>query len=120
MDPERSAASLGEHLEVASGLGRLHDAECVILPRDWEISGIVTRNLQENARFRSTLVGLARGMQEPRAEADAGRYFGRIADRLSDARHRRLVLGRHLDVGQQRHVITRAGPDEVSLQIILE
>ena len=70
MDAERPAAALGEHREVAARLRRLDDAEGVRCPGTARSRGVVAGDLQEHARVRSALVGLAGRVQEARPEAE--------------------------------------------------
>ena len=49
MEPQNPAPALGQHLEIAARLGRLDDAEGVLLAGNWEIVGVVAGDLQEDA-----------------------------------------------------------------------
>ena len=72
MDAQRAPAALGQHLEVAARLGRLDDAEGVLLARHRQVVRVVAGDLQEDAAVRPALVGLAGRVQEARPEAEAG------------------------------------------------
>src|SRR5262245_31372254 len=114
VDAEGAAAALGEHGEVASGLGGLDDAEREVPSGDGEVGRVVGGDLQEDAAVRAALVGLAGRVQEARAEADAGRGPRSVAERRPDRGQLGLVLGRHLDVREQRRVV--AGPDAAEVR----
>ena len=77
-----AALALQQHLEVASRLRRLDDAEGVLLPGHGHIDRVVAGDLQEDAGVRSALVGLPGRVQEARAELQAGRDALRVADLL--------------------------------------
>src|ERR671924_2040643 len=62
--PERAPITLGEHFQVATRLSRLHYAERVLMPRNGDVRRVVASDLQEDARVRAALVGLARRVEE--------------------------------------------------------
>src|SRR5205814_2201915 len=86
MDAERAAASLGEDRKIPARLRGLDDAERVFLPGHGHILRVITGNLQEDAAVGATLVPLAGGVQEPRAEAEARRDALAVADPVTDLR----------------------------------
>jgi len=62
-----------QNLEIPSRLRRLDDAECVFLIRHGQVESVVARDLEEHARVRSALIGLAGRVQETRSELQARR-----------------------------------------------
>src|SRR5580765_1609560 len=72
---QRAAFALGQYLEIAARLRRLHHAEGILLARHRQIVGVVTGNLKEHSAIRATLISLPGGMQKTGAEADAGSHF---------------------------------------------
>src|ERR1700675_409203 len=69
MDAQGAAAALGQDVEIATRLRRLHDTESVFLARHRQILAIIAGDLQEDAGIRAALVGLPGRVQEPRPEA---------------------------------------------------
>ena len=67
VQPQQGPAAAGQGLPVAGGLGGLELAEGVRPPGHVQVVGDCTRDLQEHADRRTTLVVLAGGVQEPRA-----------------------------------------------------
>src|SRR5262249_25673276 len=114
MYPKRASSALSQHLEITARLGGFDDAERVFLPRHRQINRVVTCDLQKHAGVRPAFVGLAGGVKEPRAKADARGHVIRIAhasaERLQD---RRMALV-HLDVRNQRKIIARVQTLEMS------
>src|SRR6202171_4158693 len=72
MHAQRTAAALGQHVEIATRLRRLDHAESSLLTGYRDILGVIGGDLQEYAAVRAPLVSLSGGMQETRAELGAG------------------------------------------------
>src|SRR5215469_16542592 len=113
---QRTAATFGEHVEIAARLRCLDDAERIFGARHLKISRIAASDLQEHATVWATLVGLAGRMQEAGAEAQAGGELLPVADRQTQFLHRRDMRWRAFDIGEQRDIVARLGPVEMSLQ----
>ena len=79
MHAQRAPAALGEHVEIAAGLGRLDHAEARLLARHGEILGVIASDLQEHAAVGAAFLGLPGGMQEARAEFRTGRDLALVA-----------------------------------------
>src|SRR5215203_5551656 len=114
MQPQRAALARQEHLEVPTRLGGLDDTERVLLSRDRDINGIITRDLQEHAGIRSALVGLPGRMQEARTELQACRDALRAEDVMANGLQIAIVGVVHLDVGEQCEVVAAAKSIDVS------
>src|SRR5436309_6987658 len=115
--PQRAAAPLLEHLEVAAGLRRLHHSERVCLSRHRQIRRVVAGDLQEDPRARAALVGLAGRVKEARAEADAGGDLVSVTDRRPHLLQLGLVRVRHLDVRQQGDVVIGLDPGQMPREL---
>jgi hypothetical protein len=108
MHAKRAAAALGQHIEVATRLRRLHDTKCRSVSRNRQIVRILARDLQKHASVWSALVGLAGRMEKARAKADAGCHMTPVADGKAHLlQHVRVrPVARH--VGEEGGVV--AGP----------
>lgn len=106
MDAQGAAVAFGKHLKVAASFCRFHHAKGVLLPRHGKIGGVVTCDLEEDARIWSALVGLPGGMEEARAEAEASGYMGFIADEMANRLEFRFVSGVTIQVAQHGEVIS--------------
>lgn len=73
MEPEYPPSALCEDVKVAAGLRGFDHAEAVATTRNGQIGPAFCRYLQEHTRVRAAFVGLTRGVQEPRTEAETGR-----------------------------------------------
>src|SRR6266478_7733532 len=67
-----TAFALGQYLEIAARLCRLHHAKGVLLAWHWQIIRVVAGNLEEHTGVWAALISLPGGMQKPRAEAATG------------------------------------------------
>ena len=105
MNTQGAASALGQDLNVTPRLGCLDDTEGVGLSGDGEVHGIVARDLKEDAGVSSPFVGLAGGVQEPRAEADTGGNVLGVANFRANRCKNGFVLGIHLDVAEQGEVV---------------
>src|SRR5438093_533996 len=117
MDPEGPTAPLREDLEIPPGLGGLDHAEGVSMAGHRKVLGVVAGHLHEDAAGRAPFVGLSRRMQEARAEAETCRDTLAVANRMPRLLEKLLVAGVHREVGQQREIVTRPEPAEVSPEI---
>src|ERR1700687_3378833 len=115
MHAQRTAAALGQHAEIAACLRGLDHAESGLLTGHGQIPGIVCGNLQEYAAVGAALVGLSGGMQETRGEFRAGRDMALVGALKHHVLQRVDVGAIALDIGEQRHVIVRAGAGEMGL-----
>src|SRR6185295_6161063 len=70
---QRTPAALDQYRQVAASLRRFHHAERELVARNFDIRGIVARDLQEHAGVRPAFVSLTGRVQEPRPEPEAGR-----------------------------------------------
>src|SRR4051812_50016732 len=70
---DATTVALNEHAHVAPRLRRFDDSEIGAVAGNGERIRGCCRDLQEHAGIRPALIGLARRVQETRAEADAGR-----------------------------------------------
>ena len=113
MDAQGPAAALGQHVEIAPRLRRLDDAEGEFAAGYRQVSGIVAGDLQEHPGIGAALVGLTGRMQEPRAEAEAGRDALAVADQSPHGLERIAVLPVAFDVSEQRAIIAVANPAEM-------
>src|SRR6185503_15590829 len=118
MYPQGATLALQQYVEVASSLGRLHDAECVLLPWDGNIEGVIASELEEDTRIRSTLVCLPGRVQEARSEFYARRDTRRAEDLIADRLQFALVRVIHLQVGEQREVVAGAKSIQMRFQVI--
>src|SRR6266481_3190519 len=100
MDAQRAAPAFGKNSKIAAGLRRLDYTEGVVLSGDRQVLGIVTGDLQKNAAVGTTLVGLAGGVQETRAEAQNRSHFFLVAYSMPDALQDFFICRIHGDVGE--------------------
>ena len=99
MDSQGPAITFGQHCEVASGLRRFHYPECVFLLWHRQVVLVVAGDLQEDSAVGAAFVGLSGGVQEARAEAQAGGNVLFVADTHAQRLQKRFVVGIHFDVG---------------------
>ncbi len=112
VDPQRPASALGENGEVAPRLRRDDRAEAERPPGDRQVLRRVGGNLQEDAAVRPALVGLARRVEEPRPEFQAGRDPAGVADREAALLQDRVVGLVARQVGEEGDVVApSAGRD---------
>ncbi len=116
MDAQGAAIVLDEDQKIAACLRGFHEAETVFLIGYRYVIGVVTRDLQEDSGVRSAFVGLPRGMEETRAEAQTAGDSLHIATARADSQERGEVRIVHLDVSEQREIIARADPIEMGAQ----
>ena len=116
MNPQGTPAALGQDLEIAARLRRLDHAEGVFLAGHRQILGVLAGDLQEDAAVRAALVGLPGRMQKARAEAEAGRRFGAVADHPAPALQRRDMAGAAFDIGEQTRIVAGADAAEMGLE----
>src|SRR5215472_10802969 len=105
---QSAAAALREYLEISACLSGFDHTEGVFLPRDGEIQGVVTGDLQEDAAVGAAFVGLPGGMQETRAEAQTGGDFLGVADGLPNGLQGLFVIAVHREVAENSEVVARA------------
>src|SRR5260370_41131848 len=114
VDAKRAAIAIGEHGEVATRLGGLHDAKGEFLPRDRNIGGVIAGELKKNTRVRAAFVSLAGGVEKTRAEAKASGGFLGVAPLVTDGLQGFFVGVVHLDVAEEGEVI--AGADAAKMR----
>src|SRR4029453_16166519 len=102
-----------QNLEIPSRLRRLDDAECVFLIRHGQVESVVARDLEEHARVRSALIGLAGRVQETRSELQARRDVPGVPGAVAYRLQLPLVRLGHLDVCQERKVVARPPPARI-------
>src|SRR5262250_3417430 len=102
MHAKGTPAALREYGEIAASLGGFYDAEGIFLVRDRKVDGVIACDLQEDARVRPALVGLASRVQEARAKSQHGGEFLFVAHSVADGLQSGLVLSVHSDVAEQR------------------
>src|ERR1700675_1629795 len=117
MDSQRAAVAVRENLEITSRLRCLYHAERVLLTRHGEICGVVAGDLQEDAGVRTALVGLPRGMEEPRAEAEAGGDFFLVAHGMANRLELGFVRVVHMDVAEHGEIIAGFDAAEMRLDV---
>ena len=118
MYPQGATLALEQYVEVASSLGRFHDAECVLLPGHGKIERVIAGELQEDTRIRSTLVRLPRRVQEARSKFHTGRDTLRAEDLIADGLEFALFRAVHLEVGEQREVVAGAKSIQMRSQVV--
>ena len=116
MHAQCAPAAVGQHVEIATRLRRLDDAETGLLAGHGEILGLIGGDLQEYAAVGPALVGLSGGMQEARSELRAGRDVTFVANRKPDVLQRVDMGVVPFDIGEQRDIVARPGAAQVSLQ----
>src|ERR1700719_2785582 len=117
MHSQSTAAAFGQHLEVSARLRSFDHAERVVLPGYGKIGCVIARNLQEDARIRTTLVGLTGRMQKAGTESEACRDAFLVSQHMANSLQARLVFGVHLDEGEQSKVIACAETIEMRTKI---
>src|SRR6478609_1166631 len=100
MDAQPATAALAQDGQIALRLGGLHDPDAELLSGYGHVLWIVARDLNEDAVGWSAFVRLTGRMQAARAESEAGRSLGSIADEFAVGVEHRFVLRGHLDVGE--------------------
>src|SRR5258708_25001687 len=98
MDAQRAPPALGEDIEIAARLRRLHGTETVRRAGHGEVSRIIAGDLQKDTAIGSALVGLSGRMHEAWAEAEAGRDTLRITYRSAWRLPRRGMRGIVFDI----------------------
>src|SRR5690348_9109501 len=114
MNMQGPAPALAKNLQIAAGLRRLYHSECVLLPGNRDIPGIVAGDLQEDAGIRPAFVRLSRGVQEARSETQDSSDLPGVANLSARGLQRFFMRGVHLDVGQHSEVI--AGAERVQVR----
>src|ERR1043166_626533 len=84
MHPQRSPASVEEHLKVTTSLRGLYDAEGIFLTGHGKIESIIRRYLQKHAVISAALVSLACRMQKSRAKSETSCIAIRLQNFLAD------------------------------------
>src|SRR5882724_5564817 len=115
---QSAAPAFGENVEIAAGLGRLDDAERIFLAGHGEIGSVIAGNLQKDTAVRAAFVGLSRGMQEARSEAEACRDFLFVANNMAEFLKDFFVFGVHGNVAENGKVIASTGAGEMFFQRI--
>src|SRR5215470_1716432 len=113
---QRAPAALGQHVEIATRLRLLDNPEGIGLAGHREVLAVVASDLQENAAIGAALISLPRRVLEARAEADAGRRLGAVADHAAQLLHCLDMRGCAIDIGEQRRVVSCADASEMRLQ----
>ena len=116
MKPQRAAAAFRQHIEVATRLCRFDDAEAGLLAGDVQIGGVVRRDLQKHTVVRPAFIGLSGGMEEARAESDAGSNVPAIADRYANGVYRGDVGVAAVEIGEGCNVVARLDAGEMRLE----
>src|SRR5260370_40814207 len=116
MHAQRTAAALGQHVEIATGLRGLDHAESSLLTGYREILRVIGGDLQKYAVVWTALISLTGGMQKTWTK------FGTSGDMAVVAHLQPHVLqgvdmrAIALDIGEQRHIIASAGTGEMRFQ----
>src|SRR6478672_12366511 len=105
MHPQRTAAALGQHVEITARLGSLDHAESGPLTGYRQILGVIGGDLQKYPAVRAALIGLAGGMQKTRTEFGTGRDMALVAHLEPHALQLIDMLVIAVDLGEQRHVV---------------
>jgi hypothetical protein len=79
-----AALSVIEREEIAEGLGALERGEPIDLTRDGDVLGCISREHDEHARVRSTLMQLAGGMQVTRPVPERSGHLKALADSTAE------------------------------------
>ena len=106
-----------QHLEIPSGLCGYDHAEGVFWPGTGTSAAVVAGDLQEHARIRSTLVCLPGGMQESRAETQAGCRALFVSYQMTHCLQTGFVLVIHLNVCKQGEIVSHTDATQMSLEI---
>ena len=117
---QRAALAVGENLKVPASLRRFHHSESVLLSGNRQVGRVVAGDLQEDAAVGPAFVSLPGGVQESRAEPEAGRDPFLISHHHPQSLQERFVLGIHFYICQQREIIAVAETGEVSAEVILQ
>ena len=117
VNPQSPAAARLQHRQVPSGLGVNHHAKTQLLPRNRYIDGVTRGDLQENAGVGTALVVLPGGVEEARAEAQAGGHALLVAHLVPQALNHCLMFGEHGQVGQRGEVVAGVNLVEMGAQI---
>src|SRR5256885_8035949 len=118
MDSECAAASIGEDVEITASLRGLYDAERVLLAGHGKVGGVIVGDLEKDAGVRAAFVGLSCGMQESRAEAEAGGEFLFVTNDVTEFLKNFFVFGVHGDIAENGKVIAGSRAGEVFFQNI--
>src|SRR5215510_921784 len=105
MHPQGPAAPLGEYGKISAGLRGLDHSEGIFLPGNRQVGSVVAGDLEEYAAVRTALVGLSRGVQETRAETEAGCDLFAVADCRANGLQGRFVFGVHRYVAKDGEVV---------------
>jgi hypothetical protein len=73
VDVDNASLLVTESEGIAEGFGALEGGEPIRLTRNWDILGCLSREHDEHACVRSTLIDLASGMQVARPMPECGR-----------------------------------------------
>jgi hypothetical protein len=120
MHSQRAAVAREQHLEVAAGLCGLDESERVRLAGHGNVDTVVARDHEVHAGVRSALVRLTGRVQEPRAELEARRNAPSVADAVPHRLEHLVVRVAHLEIREQREVVTRVEPGEMRGEVALE
>ncbi len=85
MDTQGAAPALQQHFEIALGRCVDHPPETVGLSRHIHVARVITRDLDKQACVRTTLIGLASGVQKARSDFRAGCKMLPVADFAPDS-----------------------------------
>src|SRR3981189_1351132 len=113
MHPQRTAAALGQHVEIAACLSSLDHAESGLLTGYREIFGVIGGDLQKYAAVRAALISLAGGMQKTWAAFGAGRAMALVAHLKPHVLQHVDMGAIALDIGEQRHIVARTRAREM-------
>src|SRR5437588_617502 len=97
-----------QRLQIARGLCGDQRRERIALSRDLHILFRPVDQLEEPSRWRTTLVQLPRGVQEPRTVAERDRGAGRGADCGAQLADGGVEIARRWEITHDRDVVGRA------------
>ena len=114
MDPQCTTIPFCENLKITASLRGFYDPKCVLLFGHRNIDRVITSDLEKDAGIGSAFVGLARGMLEARAKFRAGGDTLFVANCVTDRLQCRLMCIVHLNVGENREIVSGAEAIQVS------
>src|SRR5215813_7012116 len=120
VDAQSAAAAFGENVEVAASLRGFHDTKRIFLAGDCHVGGVVAGNLQEDAAVWAALVGLSRGVQKARAEAEARSDFLLVAYGVAKLLQHFFIFGVHRNVAEDGEVIARTSARKMLFEHVNE
>src|SRR5260221_11418877 len=116
MHAQRTAAALGQHVEIATGLRGLDHAESSLLTGYREILRVIGGDLQKYAVVWTALISLSGGIQKTWTKFGTSGDMAVVADLQRQAREGGDMPAMSLDISDDRAIIARARTVRMRLQ----